>query len=316
MTGDTHYDLEILAELAEGLLDAGTARQVREHLAVCDPCGEPRRPGSGPRGARGDVRHRRCRWESRCASTRRWRPRQRASMEVVWRLVEPGLGRASCATPVGDVVSPSDRRRERSPLPSPRPGRWQATFPEPEPDSWSRPYGWGSRRRRRHRPGQAARGGPAAPVGDARRGCPGCGGRRGALHQPARGRGGRRDRSSRAVHPAADRRQATRGPTRPVRADRQQLELQRRRSSAARCWAHRSRAPQWVAWLRHRRVDKCVGRVGERRHSGVRRGPGVPTGQEAIILTFWQNKAQDTVAVHSWARSVQTTCVSPSRHWE
>ena len=40
MTGDTHYDLDILAELAEGLLDAGTARQVREHLAVCDPCGE------------------------------------------------------------------------------------------------------------------------------------------------------------------------------------------------------------------------------------------------------------------------------------
>ncbi|MGR6913459.1 anti-sigma factor family protein [[Actinomadura] parvosata] len=40
MTGDTHYDLETLAELAEGLLDAGTARQVREHLAVCDPCGE------------------------------------------------------------------------------------------------------------------------------------------------------------------------------------------------------------------------------------------------------------------------------------
>ncbi|MGW3347840.1 anti-sigma factor family protein [Nonomuraea rubra] len=40
MTGDTHYDLEILAELAEGLLDVGTARQVREHLAVCDPCGE------------------------------------------------------------------------------------------------------------------------------------------------------------------------------------------------------------------------------------------------------------------------------------
>lgn len=40
MTGDTHYDLEILAELAEGLLDAGTALQVREHLAVCDPCGE------------------------------------------------------------------------------------------------------------------------------------------------------------------------------------------------------------------------------------------------------------------------------------
>lgn len=39
MTGDTHYDLEILAELAEGLLDAGTARQVREHLAVCTPCG-------------------------------------------------------------------------------------------------------------------------------------------------------------------------------------------------------------------------------------------------------------------------------------
>ncbi|GAA4935847.1 hypothetical protein HD597_010314 [Nonomuraea thailandensis] len=40
MTGDTHYDLEILAELAEGLLDVGKARQVREHLAVCDPCGE------------------------------------------------------------------------------------------------------------------------------------------------------------------------------------------------------------------------------------------------------------------------------------
>jgi hypothetical protein len=40
VTGDTHYDLEILAELAEGLLDAATARQVREHLAVCDPCGE------------------------------------------------------------------------------------------------------------------------------------------------------------------------------------------------------------------------------------------------------------------------------------
>ncbi|MEV4889757.1 hypothetical protein AB0K48_10250, partial [Nonomuraea sp. NPDC055795] len=39
MTGDTHYDLEILAELAEGLLDVGTARQVREHLAVCTPCG-------------------------------------------------------------------------------------------------------------------------------------------------------------------------------------------------------------------------------------------------------------------------------------
>ncbi|MEU8356007.1 hypothetical protein AB0C27_08330 [Nonomuraea sp. NPDC048882] len=40
MTGDTHYDLEILAELAEDLLDVSTARQVREHLAVCDPCGE------------------------------------------------------------------------------------------------------------------------------------------------------------------------------------------------------------------------------------------------------------------------------------
>ncbi|GAA3443148.1 anti-sigma factor family protein [Planomonospora venezuelensis] len=40
MTGDTHYDLEILAELAEGLLDAATALQVREHLAICDPCGE------------------------------------------------------------------------------------------------------------------------------------------------------------------------------------------------------------------------------------------------------------------------------------
>ncbi|MEU6716962.1 hypothetical protein ABZ897_36340 [Nonomuraea sp. NPDC046802] len=40
MTGDTHYDLDILAELAEDLLDVDTARQVREHLAVCDPCGE------------------------------------------------------------------------------------------------------------------------------------------------------------------------------------------------------------------------------------------------------------------------------------
>ncbi|MFI7634119.1 anti-sigma factor family protein [Nonomuraea sp. NPDC049400] len=40
MTGDTHYDLDILAELAEDLLDVDTARQVRGHLAVCDPCGE------------------------------------------------------------------------------------------------------------------------------------------------------------------------------------------------------------------------------------------------------------------------------------
>ncbi|GII80433.1 hypothetical protein Sru01_54150 [Sphaerisporangium rufum] len=40
MTGDTHYDLETLGDLAEGLLDAGTAARVREHLAVCDPCGE------------------------------------------------------------------------------------------------------------------------------------------------------------------------------------------------------------------------------------------------------------------------------------
>ncbi|GII97164.1 hypothetical protein [Sinosporangium siamense] len=40
MTGDTHYDLEILADLAEGLLDNMTAGQVREHLAICDPCGE------------------------------------------------------------------------------------------------------------------------------------------------------------------------------------------------------------------------------------------------------------------------------------
>jgi len=40
VTGDTHYDLEVLAELAEGLLDEATADQVREHLAVCDSCGE------------------------------------------------------------------------------------------------------------------------------------------------------------------------------------------------------------------------------------------------------------------------------------
>ncbi|MFO7250674.1 MAG: hypothetical protein DIU60_007975 [Actinomycetes bacterium] len=40
MTGDTHYDLETLAELAEGLLDDATAQQVRDHLAICDPCGE------------------------------------------------------------------------------------------------------------------------------------------------------------------------------------------------------------------------------------------------------------------------------------
>jgi hypothetical protein len=39
VTGETHYDLEVLAELAEDLLDAATARRVREHLAVCDPCG-------------------------------------------------------------------------------------------------------------------------------------------------------------------------------------------------------------------------------------------------------------------------------------
>ncbi|WP_214107021.1 hypothetical protein [Acrocarpospora catenulata] len=40
MTGDTHYDLEILAELAEGVLDDVVAADVRRHLAVCDPCGE------------------------------------------------------------------------------------------------------------------------------------------------------------------------------------------------------------------------------------------------------------------------------------
>ncbi|MBO3750283.1 hypothetical protein J5X84_29735 [Streptosporangiaceae bacterium NEAU-GS5] len=40
MTGDTHYDLETLAEFAEGLLDDASARGIREHLAVCDPCGE------------------------------------------------------------------------------------------------------------------------------------------------------------------------------------------------------------------------------------------------------------------------------------
>jgi len=40
VTGDTHYDLETLAELAEGLLDTATASRVRDHLAVCDPCGE------------------------------------------------------------------------------------------------------------------------------------------------------------------------------------------------------------------------------------------------------------------------------------
>jgi hypothetical protein len=40
VTGDTHYDLGVLAELAEGLLDADTAGRVRDHLAVCPPCGE------------------------------------------------------------------------------------------------------------------------------------------------------------------------------------------------------------------------------------------------------------------------------------
>ncbi|WP_066375701.1 hypothetical protein [Herbidospora mongoliensis] len=40
MTGDSHYDLEILAELAEGLLDDVTALEVRSHLAICDACGE------------------------------------------------------------------------------------------------------------------------------------------------------------------------------------------------------------------------------------------------------------------------------------
>jgi anti-sigma factor RsiW len=40
VTGDTHYDPEILAELAEGLLDDATAREVRGHLAICDACGE------------------------------------------------------------------------------------------------------------------------------------------------------------------------------------------------------------------------------------------------------------------------------------
>lgn len=40
MTGDTHYDLETLAELAEGLLDDATAQRVRDHLVICDPCGE------------------------------------------------------------------------------------------------------------------------------------------------------------------------------------------------------------------------------------------------------------------------------------
>ncbi len=40
MTGDTHYDLETLAELAEGLLDDATAQEVRDHLVICDPCGE------------------------------------------------------------------------------------------------------------------------------------------------------------------------------------------------------------------------------------------------------------------------------------
>jgi len=40
VTGDTHYDLETLAELAEGLLDDATAQEVRDHLVICDPCGE------------------------------------------------------------------------------------------------------------------------------------------------------------------------------------------------------------------------------------------------------------------------------------
>ncbi|MFI6705770.1 anti-sigma factor family protein [Nonomuraea sp. NPDC050478] len=40
MTGETHYDLDALADFAEGLLDADTAGLVRDHLAVCPPCGE------------------------------------------------------------------------------------------------------------------------------------------------------------------------------------------------------------------------------------------------------------------------------------
>ncbi|MFG1948361.1 anti-sigma factor family protein [Nonomuraea sp. NPDC048826] len=40
MTGDTHYDLDALADFAEGLLNADSAGRIRDHLAVCPPCGE------------------------------------------------------------------------------------------------------------------------------------------------------------------------------------------------------------------------------------------------------------------------------------
>ncbi|MDA0633729.1 zf-HC2 domain-containing protein [Nonomuraea sp. MCN248] len=40
MTGDTHYDLDALADFAEGLLDVDRADRIRDHLAVCPSCGE------------------------------------------------------------------------------------------------------------------------------------------------------------------------------------------------------------------------------------------------------------------------------------
>ncbi|WP_202638234.1 anti-sigma factor family protein [Bailinhaonella thermotolerans] len=39
MTGETHYDVETLALLAEGLLDDATADRIREHLVSCEDCG-------------------------------------------------------------------------------------------------------------------------------------------------------------------------------------------------------------------------------------------------------------------------------------